>query len=72
MIVADIAQERGVLFNEEFRHIVAHHEGISEDAMKTAFLGAGLEDFDIENVDRAKMHGQDVVFFLATGNKPCP
>lgn len=74
LIVTDIAQpeEKGVLFKEEFRHIVAHHEGISEDDMEAAFLGAGLEGFHMENLDnlKARMHGKDVVFFLACGTKP--
>jgi len=71
LIVVDIADQKGALVSEEFKDIVPHHDGISVEAMRAAFEGAGLVEFSMNNVDKGKnQQGTDVVFFLATGVKP--
>jgi hypothetical protein len=54
---------------EKYKHIVAHRHGVSEEALKVAFEGAGLKDFKIRDGFAMKMMGNDIRLFLATGVK---
>ncbi|PPQ77605.1 hypothetical protein CVT25_011397 [Psilocybe cyanescens] len=58
------------LFPEKYRHVVAHHHGLSEGAMKAAFDGAGLTSFSFEPISPVQIHEHDAILFIAKGVKP--
>ncbi|KAI0628798.1 S-adenosyl-L-methionine-dependent methyltransferase [Trametes polyzona] len=74
LLVADIraAPDGRELFKPSHHHIVPHKHGLSEDAVRAAFEGAGLEDFEMRDAFRAKMSatGQETQWFVARGVKP--
>ncbi|KAJ7491091.1 S-adenosyl-L-methionine-dependent methyltransferase, partial [Mycena latifolia] len=49
---------------------VPNNGGFTEEDIRTAFVGAGLEGFSINQFTKAKFHGQMVELFLAKGTKP--
>lgn len=57
------------VFEEQFRHIVPHHDGITETAIRVAFENAGLGEIELNDVGPAKSRGKDIIFFVATGVK---
>ncbi|KAJ7164791.1 S-adenosyl-L-methionine-dependent methyltransferase [Mycena crocata] len=49
---------------------VPNNGGFTEEDIRTAFVGAGLDAFTIDQFTKAKFHGQIVSIFLAKGTKP--
>ena len=52
-----------------FRHVVPHRSGFSEDELRVTFEKARLSGFECKNVFSARLHEQDVDFFLARGER---
>ncbi|PSR73300.1 hypothetical protein PHLCEN_2v10828 [Hermanssonia centrifuga] len=72
LLVADIVKDEnrgGPELLEHFHHVVAHKSGFSEPEMRDTFETGGLGAFEFGTVTRAKLHGDDVDFFLAKGTK---
>lgn len=71
LIVIDIKHgdpdDEDKLFEQKYHHVVPHHHGITEEAVRTAFEGAGLDKFEAKNVTSAKYMGKDIAIFIATG-----
>ncbi|OSD02115.1 S-adenosyl-L-methionine-dependent methyltransferase [Trametes coccinea BRFM310] len=74
LLVADIkaASDGKELVPEEYRKMVPHTHGLTEEQMRVAFEGAGLVDFELREMSPIKMGptGQDIVWFIARGVKP--
>ncbi|KAJ7890468.1 S-adenosyl-L-methionine-dependent methyltransferase [Mycena olivaceomarginata] len=49
---------------------VPNNEGFTEEDIRGAFVGAGLEEVSINPFTKARFHGQLVKIFLAKGTKP--
>ncbi|KAJ7879949.1 S-adenosyl-L-methionine-dependent methyltransferase [Mycena olivaceomarginata] len=49
---------------------VPNNEGFTEEDIRGAFVGAGLEEVSINQFTKARFHGQLVKIFLAKGTKP--
>lgn len=60
------------LFKKTHHHIVAHKHGLTEEAMRGAFEGAGLVEFEMKDGFKATMSatGEETQWFLARGVKP--
>ncbi|KAF9533650.1 hexaprenyldihydroxybenzoate methyltransferase [Crepidotus variabilis] len=59
----------GSLFPAEFHHIVSHKKGFKTEDIRKIFEGAGLT-CSIDTSIHTELHGQDVVLFVARGQKP--
>ncbi|KAI0355128.1 S-adenosyl-L-methionine-dependent methyltransferase [Trametes cingulata] len=74
LLVTDIKAEPDgrELFRETHHHIVPHKHGLTEDAVRKAFEGARLVQFELRDVFTAKMTstGNETQWFLARGVKP--
>ncbi|KAI0373156.1 S-adenosyl-L-methionine-dependent methyltransferase [Pilatotrama ljubarskyi] len=74
LLVTDIraAPDGRELFCETHHHIVPHKHGLTEDAIRQAFEGAGLQEFELRDAFTAKMAstGVETQWFLARGVKP--
>ena len=59
------------LFSHNVQHIVPHKGGFTEDDIRNAFCGAGLNNFSFTEIAEAKSKhtGQPVTVFLARGDK---
>lgn len=68
LLVTDFGGEKDSLRDEEYKHIVAHQDGISEEVLKTAFEGAGLVMFQIKDVEKVTVK-KEVMVVLASGVK---
>lgn len=66
--MTDFAEKKGVLSSDSVKHIIAHSNGMGEPAMKAAFEGAGLVDFEMNDVGNITLH-DEVTVFLASGMK---
>lgn len=62
--------EQKALFPEQYRHIVAHDHGLSEEAIKTVFDAAGLTSFTFDPIGDIEAHEQPATLFVAKGVKP--
>ncbi|PPQ70411.1 hypothetical protein CVT26_013828 [Gymnopilus dilepis] len=63
-------QGDSTLFPEQYHHVVAHKHGISPEAIKAAFDGAGLCCYTFEPIDTFKVLGNEGTLFVAKGKKP--
>lgn len=74
LLVADIkvAPDGRALFKETHHHIVPHKHGLTEEAVRGAFEGAGLVEFELVDAFRATMSatGEETQWFVARGVKP--
>ncbi|EIW60962.1 S-adenosyl-L-methionine-dependent methyltransferase [Trametes versicolor FP-101664 SS1] len=74
LLVADIkaAPDGHALFKETHHHIVPHKHGLTEEAVRGAFEGAGLVEFELADAFRATMSatGEETQWFVARGVKP--
>ncbi len=74
LLVADIksSEDGRELFPATHHHLVPHKHGLSEDAVRGAFKGAGLVGFDMRDVFQAKMRptGEEVQWFVVRGVNP--
>ncbi|KDR81973.1 hypothetical protein GALMADRAFT_240367 [Galerina marginata CBS 339.88] len=57
------------LFPEQYQHVVAHQHGISQEAIKAAFDGAGLNSFTFEPFSTVTIHDKEGTIFVAKGEK---
>ncbi|KAF7794735.1 hypothetical protein EIP86_005873 [Pleurotus ostreatoroseus] len=70
LLIADILKNelsKGRELLDDFRHVVPHRSGFTEETMLAHFQQAGLKDFAFTKATRAQVHGEDVDFFLARG-----
>ncbi len=54
---------------ENYKDIVVHTNGFTEDEIRENIRQAGLQGFDFRVVTSASLHGRTVKFFLARGIK---
>ncbi|KAI0345672.1 S-adenosyl-L-methionine-dependent methyltransferase [Trametopsis cervina] len=74
LLIADILKESvsedsSPPLLDQYRHIVVHPDGFTEDEMRATIEHASLKNFDFNVVAKAILHGRDVKFFLARGVK---
>ncbi|KAI0070562.1 S-adenosyl-L-methionine-dependent methyltransferase [Panus rudis PR-1116 ss-1] len=70
LIITDIIKSEQDIVKEEYRHIVAHARGFSEDDIRNLFENAGLTDFKYAFFTKATFAGMEISFFIARGTKP--
>ena len=73
MLVADIraAEDGRELFAATHHHLVPHTHGLTEEAVRRAFEGAGLVDIDFRDSFKAKSKAtsEEVQWFVVRGVK---
>lgn len=74
LLVADIkaAGDNRELFAASHHHIVPHRHGLSEEAVRSAFEGAGLIGFHFRDAFWAKLKAtkEETQWFIVRGEKP--
>ncbi|KDR81974.1 hypothetical protein GALMADRAFT_276610 [Galerina marginata CBS 339.88] len=58
------------LFPEQYQHVVAHRDGLTQEALKGAFDDAGLVSFTFEPFSTVTVHEKEGILFVAKGTKP--
>ncbi|OJT06246.1 hypothetical protein TRAPUB_2927 [Trametes pubescens] len=73
LLVADIkaAPDGRELFKQTHHHIVPHKHGLAEEAVRGAFEGAGLMEFELADAFKATMSatGEETQLFVARGSR---
>ncbi|KAH8100334.1 S-adenosyl-L-methionine-dependent methyltransferase [Cristinia sonorae] len=72
LLIADILDDgTGKKPMDDFKHVVPHTAGFSEEGMKALLEGAGLREFGFTiAIPHVRIHEQDVKIFLATAKRP--
>ncbi|KAG6335515.1 hypothetical protein ID866_3569 [Astraeus odoratus] len=71
LLVADIMKNKfpETMFPPGAHHMVAHKEGFGAADMRTAFEGAGLQNFSFVEAETLAFLGHEMPYFLAKGDK---